>query len=403
MHDTGTPGIGEKLVSISDQRTGRHGEFNSYPPFAVVDHVGHLTLAHGKLFRDHPHEVLVTVHKQIFNGLQGLAVLFLVNNPGTPHAQLKILPAHGLDEDGELELTAAHDVEGIVAARAAERHSKADILDIKALLDKARRLLWPVKKKYGKKISWADLMILAGTVAYQSMGLKTFGFGYGRADIWAPEIDTYWGAEKEWLAPSDNRYDDVGKPDTMENPLAAVQMGLIYVNPEGPDGNQDPVASGHDVRETFARMHALLQTDARSRLLVTLLSLARRHDSRHEGQFILNPAITQEDLANMSGLNRSTVSSLINQFRREGMELKEAIISAGQRRIRPIIMTTLTTLLGLTPLLLSRGSGAEVQRPLAAVVVFGLTTSTFLTLFVLPAVYSLLESRKAAASEALTD
>ncbi len=121
-------------------------------------------------------------------------------------------------------------------------------------LDKARRLLWPVKKKYGNKISWADLIILAGNVAYESMGLKTFGFGFGREDIWHPEQDVYWGAEKEWLAPSDERYDDVGNPDTMENPLAAVQMGLIYVNPEGVNGQPDPLKTAQQVRETFARM-----------------------------------------------------------------------------------------------------------------------------------------------------
>ena len=121
-------------------------------------------------------------------------------------------------------------------------------------LDKARRLLWPIKKKYGNKVSWADLMVLAGTIAYEDMGLKTFGFGFGRADIWHPEIDTYWGAEKEWLAPSDGRYDDVGKPETMENPLAAVQMGLIYVNPEGVNGTPDPMKTAAQVRETFARM-----------------------------------------------------------------------------------------------------------------------------------------------------
>ena len=121
-------------------------------------------------------------------------------------------------------------------------------------LDKARRLLWPVKKKYGNRLSWADLMILAGTVAYESMGLETYGFAFGRADIWHPEKDTYWGAEKEWLAPSDTRYGDVGKPDTMENPLAAVQMGLIYVNPEGVNGQPDPLKTAQQVRETFARM-----------------------------------------------------------------------------------------------------------------------------------------------------
>lgn len=123
-----------------------------------------------------------------------------------------------------------------------------------ASLDKARRLLWPIKKKYGNKISWADLMILAGNIAYESMGLKTFGFSFGREDIWHPEKDIYWGAEKEWLAPSDERYEDVGKPDTMENPLAAVQMGLIYVNPEGVNGQPDPMKTAAQVRETFARM-----------------------------------------------------------------------------------------------------------------------------------------------------
>lgn len=121
-------------------------------------------------------------------------------------------------------------------------------------LDKARRLLWPIKKKYGNKISWADLIILAGTIAYENMGLKTFGFGFGRSDIWHPEKDTYWGAEKEWLAPSDERYANVDDPSTMENPLAAVQMGLIYVNPEGVNGKPDPLKTAAQVRETFARM-----------------------------------------------------------------------------------------------------------------------------------------------------
>ena len=121
-------------------------------------------------------------------------------------------------------------------------------------LDKARRLLWPLKKKYGNKISWADLILLAGTVAYENMGLKTYGFSFGREDIWHPEEDTYWGAEREWLAPSDTRYEDVTKPDTMENPLAAVQMGLIYVNPEGVNGKPDPLETAKQVRETFARM-----------------------------------------------------------------------------------------------------------------------------------------------------
>ncbi|MDP2357996.1 MAG: catalase/peroxidase HPI, partial [Beijerinckiaceae bacterium] len=116
-------------------------------------------------------------------------------------------------------------------------------------LDKARRLLWPIKKKYGNRISWADLMILAGNVALESMGFKTFGFGGGRTDVWAPSNDIYWGEEGEWLG--DQRYSGDRE---LANPLAAVQMGLIYVNPEGPNGNPDPVASGHDVRVTFARM-----------------------------------------------------------------------------------------------------------------------------------------------------
>ncbi|HAX18820.1 MAG TPA: catalase/peroxidase HPI [Hydrogenophaga sp.] len=121
-------------------------------------------------------------------------------------------------------------------------------------LDKARRLLWPIKQKYGNAISWADLMILAGNVAMESMGFKTFGFGGGRADIWQPEEDVYWGAEKEWLATSEKANSRYSGDRELENPLAAVQMGLIYVNPEGPDGNPDPLASGRDVRETFKRM-----------------------------------------------------------------------------------------------------------------------------------------------------
>jgi catalase-peroxidase len=116
-------------------------------------------------------------------------------------------------------------------------------------LDKARRLLWPIKQKYGSKISWADLMILTGNCALESMGFKTFGFGGGREDVWETEADIYWGKETEWLG--DKRY---SVDRELEKPLAAVQMGLIYVNPEGPNGNPDPVASGRDVRETFGRM-----------------------------------------------------------------------------------------------------------------------------------------------------
>ncbi|PKO37556.1 MAG: catalase/peroxidase HPI [Betaproteobacteria bacterium HGW-Betaproteobacteria-6] len=121
-------------------------------------------------------------------------------------------------------------------------------------LDKARRLLWPIKKKYGNKLSWADLIILAGNVAYESMGLKTFGFAFGREDIWHPEKDTYWGSEKEWLAPTDNPNSRYSGERDLENPLAAVMMGLIYVNPEGVDGKPDPLKTAHDVRVTFARM-----------------------------------------------------------------------------------------------------------------------------------------------------
>ncbi len=123
-----------------------------------------------------------------------------------------------------------------------------------ANLDKARRLLWPIKKKYGNQVSWADLMVLAGTIAYENMGLKTYGFSFGRADIWHPEKDIYWGPETEFLAPSENRYADLKDPSTMDNPLAAVHMGLIYVNPEGVNGQPDPLATALHVRETFARM-----------------------------------------------------------------------------------------------------------------------------------------------------
>ncbi len=120
--------------------------------------------------------------------------------------------------------------------------------------DKARRLLWPIKKKYGNKISWADLIILAGTVAYETMGLKTFGFAAGREDIWHPEKDTYWGSEEEWLATSDGPNSRYSGERELENPLAAVMMGLIYVNPEGVDGNPDPLKTAKDMRETFKRM-----------------------------------------------------------------------------------------------------------------------------------------------------
>nr|WP_211187292.1 catalase/peroxidase HPI [Neoroseomonas marina] len=135
------------------------------------------------------------------------------------------------------------------ASNGAHRFAPENSWPDNANLDKARRLLWPIKQKYGNAISWADLMVLAGTVAMESMGLKTFGFAFGREDIWEPEEDIYWGAEDTWLG--DKRYSGDRQ---LENPLAAVQMGLIYVNPEGPNGNPDPVASGRDIRETFARM-----------------------------------------------------------------------------------------------------------------------------------------------------
>ena len=123
-----------------------------------------------------------------------------------------------------------------------------------ANLDKARRLLWPIKRKYGNKLSWADLMILAGNMAYESMGFKTFGFGFGREDIWHPEKDVYWGSEKEWLAPSGSENSRYSGERDLENPLAAVMMGLIYVNPEGVDGKPDPLKTAQDMRVTFARM-----------------------------------------------------------------------------------------------------------------------------------------------------
>ena len=135
------------------------------------------------------------------------------------------------------------------AGRGMQRFAPLNSWPDNANLDKARRLLWPIKQKYGNAISWADLMILAGNVALESMGFKTFGFGGGREDVWEPEEDVYWGSEAEWLG--DKRYSGDRE---LENPLGAVQMGLIYVNPEGPDGNPDPVASGRDVRETFGRM-----------------------------------------------------------------------------------------------------------------------------------------------------
>jgi catalase-peroxidase len=140
------------------------------------------------------------------------------------------------------------------AGRGQQRFSPLNSWPDNGNLDKARRLLWPIKQKYGRKISWADLLILAGNVALETMGFKTFGFAGGRADVWEPDQDVYWGAEKTWLATSDKPNSRYSGDRNLETPLAAVQMGLIYVNPEGPDGNPDPIAAARDIRETFARM-----------------------------------------------------------------------------------------------------------------------------------------------------
>jgi catalase-peroxidase len=140
------------------------------------------------------------------------------------------------------------------AGNGSQRFAPLNSFPDNANLDKARRLLWPVKRKYGNRVSWADLMILAGNIAYESMGFKTFGFSFGRADIWHPEDEINWGPETEWLAPSDARYGDLSDASTMQNPLAAVQMGLIYVNPEGVNGQPDPLRTAAHIRETFARM-----------------------------------------------------------------------------------------------------------------------------------------------------
>ncbi|MFV0338182.1 MAG: catalase/peroxidase HPI, partial [Chthoniobacterales bacterium] len=140
------------------------------------------------------------------------------------------------------------------AGRGQQRFAPLNSWPDNVSLDKARRLLWPVKQKYGRKLSWGDLMVLTGNVALESMGFKTFGFGGGREDVWEPDQDVYWGSETEWLATSDKPNSRYSGERDLENPLAAVQMGLIYVNPEGPDGNPDPLAAAKDIRETFARM-----------------------------------------------------------------------------------------------------------------------------------------------------
>ena len=146
-------------------------------------------------------------------------------------------------------------------------------------LDKARRLLWPVKQKYGRKISWADLLILAGNVALESMGFKTFGFGGGREDIWEPEEDIDWGHEHTWLG--DERYHGDRE---LENPLAAVQMGLIYVNPEGPNGKPDPVAAARDIRETFARM--AMNDEETVALIAGGHTFGKRHGAADPAQYV---------------------------------------------------------------------------------------------------------------------
>lgn len=178
-------------------------------------------------------------------------------------------------------------------------------------LDKARRLLWPIKKKYGNAISWADLIILAGNAAYESMGLKTFGFAFGRPDIWAPEKDTYWGSEKEWLTKS--RYADE-QSDSLENPLAAVQMGLIYVNPEGVDGKPDPLKTADDIRETFARM--AMDDEETVALTAGGHTIGKAHGNGDAGLLEADPEgadINEQGLGWMNnskrGIGRDTVSS----------------------------------------------------------------------------------------------
>lgn len=177
-------------------------------------------------------------------------------------------------------------------------------------LDKARRLLWPIKKKYGNRISWADLIILAGTIAYESMGLKTFGFGFGRDDIWHPEKDTYWGAEKEWLGST--RYDGDNR-ETLENPLAAVQMGLIYVNPEGVNGTPDPLKTAHDIRVTFARM--AMDDEETVALTAGGHTVGKAHGNGDAGRLGPNPEAANVEAQGLGwhnparGIGRDTVSS----------------------------------------------------------------------------------------------
>lgn len=180
--------------------------------------------------------------------------------------------------------------------------------------DKGRRLLWPIKKKYGNKLSWADLLMFVGTVAYEDMGLKTYGFAFGREDIWHPEKDTYWGDEKEWLAPSDGRYGDVSKPETLENPLSAVQMGLIYVNPEGVNGNPGPQATADQIRETFARMG--MDDEETAALTVGGHTVGKSHGNGRAENLSPDPEASDLDAQGMGwfntkgrGIGRDTVVS----------------------------------------------------------------------------------------------
>ncbi|MCE7587761.1 catalase/peroxidase HPI [Vibrio fluvialis] len=183
-----------------------------------------------------------------------------------------------------------------------------------ANLDKARRLLWPLKKKYGNKISWADLILLAGNMAYESMGLKTFGFGFGREDIWHPEKDIYWGSEKEWLAPSGGEGTRYSGERDLENPLAAVMMGLIYVNPEGVDGNPDPLKTAQDMRVTFARM--AMNDEETVALTAGGHTVGKTHGNGNAAELGLDPEgadLEEQGLGWMNhksrGIGRNTVTS----------------------------------------------------------------------------------------------
>ncbi len=181
-----------------------------------------------------------------------------------------------------------------------------------ASLDKARRLLWPAKKKYGNALSWADLIILAGNMSYESMGLKTFGFGFGREDIWGPENDINWGAEDEWLADSANRYEDLDQPSTMYNPLAAVHMGLIYVNPEGVNGNPDPARTAKHVRETFSRM--AMNDEETAALTCGGHTVGKAHGGGDHANIGVEPEATGVDAQGMGWANPGHSGKASNAF-----------------------------------------------------------------------------------------